>query len=201
MRTSMFVGTMVVVLSSMAAAHASIVPGFVMTDQPEIEGVTYNVWELRVTTDTDWTNSRLDVALTQGSMHQSSFNAEAYWRCMMFLLFPPGPDIIFDTYVDVPGGCPDRPSSAGAAVMTDTEIALSWFDARDTGPGAFTIAQITLTQDAKGSLSGKCYDTETAGVGVPFDGLWINQGMIVPEPVTLIWLTLGAALFRRTRSR
>ena len=193
-------GAALIALSTVAAAHASIQTEFVMTAQPEIQGLVYNVWEMKVTTDTDWTNSRLDVALTQGGMYQSGFDPFASWRCWVFA-FPPGPEIIFDTYVDVPGECPVRPSLAGAQVMTDTEIGLSWFDTRDTGSGTFLIAQITLTEDAKGAISGTSYDIDTAGVGVPIERLWIDRGVIVPEPAILILLAVGAPLLRRAHSR
>ena len=84
---------------------------------------------------------------------------------------------------------------------TDTEIGLSWFDTRDTGSGTFLIAQITLTEDAKGAISGTSYDIDTAGVGVPIERLWIDRGVIVPEPAILILLAVGAPLLRRAHSR
>ena len=136
---------------------------FVKAATVEIEGESYHVWEMRVTTQFDWTNTRLDFALTEGSMYQHPRGRE----------FPPSealvaafPELVYDTYVQAATG--EWAGTAGDVVMTETAIGISWFDSMDTGPGSFKIGQVTLSADAAGRATGKSYEVATAGVGVPF---------------------------------
>ena len=212
----------VAVVSMMALTVQGIETDFVLVGQGAVEvpGPLFNMYEMQLTTNTDWTNSRLDVVLTAGLFGNNPFGD----------IFVPGPyfipeflELANDTYVATPDDLPDpllpsKPSTAGSVVFGDTEIGISWFDTNNTGP--FTgarIAQIALSQDAVGTVSGKSYDIDSQGVGVDIgvqdgvQGYWtigpdethpgLEAGHFhwVPEPATLSLFAVGAVLLRHRR--
>lgn len=204
------------VLAAAGTAQAGIVADFVQTGSVQIGGTDYNVWELRVTTDDDWLLTTLRVDLTAGTMYQNAFNDNAEGTG------PPGstviqfvPDAAFDTYATVPGGGnpffpTDDPNFPDyVTTMTESVFQATWFDTGDAGAGTFGIAQITLSADAAGSVSGL-----VAGGGDTFDyfdgthgstqRFAIGNGSFVPEPGTLALLGLGGVVIaggRRRRAR
>ena len=206
----------VAVVSMMAlTAQAGIEADFVLTGQGSIDGNSFNVYAVQVTTDTDWTNSRLEISLAAGSFGNHSFGSDAPPSPALLAAFP---ELANDSYLQTPDG--SAASTAGSPVfpatapMGDTEVAVSWFDTADTGAGTHTIAQLAISMDAVGTIVGKHYDLETAGVGVDIGlvegvfGWWeigigtIQGGEIAwfPEPATLSLLALGiVVLFRHKR--
>jgi len=129
----------------------------------EMEGAPYHLWEMRVTTQSDWTNTRLDLTLIEGSIGQHEFGGRGPPSRPLVAAFP---ELTYDTYVQAPAGW--EPGTAPEVVMTDTAIGISWFDTANTGAGTFKIGQIALSPDAAGRATGKSYEIYTAGVGVPF---------------------------------
>ena len=146
-----------------STVSAAISTDFVLIGRPQMEGVTYNIYEMRVTTDTDWTNSRLDLTLSAGRIGQHSLGGYAPPSPSLVTL---APDVAYDSYVR--GSSGNLSGTAGEVVMTDRRIGISWYDTADSGPGTHTLARIALSRDAVGQAAGKTYDIETAGVGVPF---------------------------------
>ena len=180
-----------------------------------MEGNTYNVYSINVTTDTDWTATRLVINLSAGSFGNHSRGTNSVPTTVY--VSDPYPDRVSDTYLQTPDGAP--PSFAGAPAVFpdavpngDTQIDIGWFDIMDTGPGTHTLGQFALTPDARGTVAGRSYDLETQGVGVDIGiqdgtaGLWtIGNGAfhwVVPEPATGSLLAIGTfVLIRRRRRR
>ena len=204
----------IVVAMSAGAANAVITTDFVKIngDPVDIGGSLFNVYEMVVDASTDWTNSRLDVNLTVGEMFASPFGGIQEPTAALKAALT---DLEFDTWLTVPGGGgADQvpivlagdiimPTSAGQK----TQIGASWGNTDTTDIGVFSIAQITISANdpAEGTITGRSYDVDSAGVGVeivdPDTGnpFRIEGGQIVPEPVTLSLLCLGLPLLRRRR--
>jgi len=130
---------------------------FVKTASPDIDGTTYNVWEMRCTTDNDWMGSELHIELSAGSMYQDPFlggnNTEPDPT-----LFPFLPTLEWDTYAAAPGGHTNVPSFLGEVTIDASTFLAFWYDLVDTGPGTFRVAQITFSSDAVGTLTGTSAD-------------------------------------------
>ena len=188
--------SLAVVLALSVVANAAITTTFVSQGQQVIDSVTYNVWDMMVDTDTDWTNSRLDISLSSGAMYQHAFGGNNAPTPALVAAFP---ELAFDTFATVPNGL--DVTFAGAITMDATTLAASWADTATGDSGQWQVARITLTQDAAGTVTGKSYDVESAGVGIDFSADWdIVAGEFVPEPATLSVLALGAlAMLRRRR--
>ena len=187
--------TLTAVLAVCAVANAAITTTFVSQGQQVIDSVTYNVWDMMVDTDTDWTNSRLDISLSSGAMYQHAFGGNNAPTPALVAAFP---ELAYDTFATVPNGL--DVTFAGAITMDATTLAASWADTATGDSGQWQVARITLTQDAAGTVTGKSYDVESAGQGIDFSADWdIVAGEFVPEPATLSVLALGALAMLRRR--
>ena len=172
-----------------ATARAGNISSFALSQAVEIGDTSYNVYDMMVTCDYDWTNSRLDLSLSQGSLYHDAFGSftepsPAYYSF--------APTLRWDTYLAVPGGHPNVASLFGRVAMEADRLGASWFNTDVTNIGTFKIAQLTLSADAVGSLWGTTYDAGTAGVGVEYSAE-ILDGDVVPEPATLGLLLAGAS--------
>ncbi len=158
----------------------------------------HDVYDLIITTDTDWTNSRLDMVLTQGSFYQDSFGDDRPPNPAFFSI---APTLEFDTYF---AGADRADTNFAGQVgtpqrtITDTVLGISWFDNNlNIGAGTFQIARITVTQDAVGSFTGKSFSLENAGLGQSFSG-----SLPIPEPASLALMMVGGMmLLKRQRRR
>jgi len=148
-------------------AGAAITTDLTIVEVVEIDGTPYAVCELVVTSTSDWTNSVLDFELTAGSFYNHPAGGHTEPDPGFFVFFP---DLEWDTYATTPAGYARPASFAPAPQMDDTVIHVSWFDMVDDGPvSQAKIAQITLSLDAAGYVSGKSFERGTIG-GAPFEG-------------------------------
>ena len=147
-------------------AGAAITTNLTIGDVVETDGTPYAVCEMVVTSTSDWTNSVLGFELTAGSFYNHPAGGHTEPNPSFFEFFP---DLQWDTYATTPAGYPRLASFAPAPQMDDTAIHVSWYDMVDDGPvSQAKIAQMTLSLDATGHVSGKSFEGGTVG-GVPFD--------------------------------
>ncbi len=140
---------------------------FVFQESVTIDSNSYKVYEMRITTETEWTNTRMELELTSGTMYNHPVGGYSEPNPVLFQFWP---DMEYDTYATVPRGRPFFPGfAAGIPTMDDDEFLASWFDSLDDGSGTHKIAQITVSTDADGSLTGTIYDLATQGEGVSFE--------------------------------
>lgn len=188
------------ILAMATVANAAISGTWAESTQAVVNGeppAGYVVNDLLVTSDVDWTNSRLVVELTSGDIYQapsfdSDFGQVGFWGLVAGLQW--------DTAVGSPGlGAAAQAVSAGDAITT-SGIAFSWFDSVDTGaPTDAIIARVTASADAAGTWSVLLFDADSVGVPTEISGP-IVEGAFIPEPMTLSLLGLGGlALLRRRR--
>ena len=195
----------VVVLAMAATANAAVSTYFTDMGTHSAGGADYRVWDMMTEVTTDWTNARLDLILTSGTLYQhpvSEFGSDVEGNPAAIGMYP---DVEWDTYVASPIDWTTAPALADdPPYMSDTSITASWFDSIVGVGGTYRIARISLSTDAQGTLTGKVYDVETQGVGVVIDvarfGL-VKDGEIIPEPATLMLLAIGGigALLRKRR--
>jgi hypothetical protein len=193
------------VLASASLANAAITASMVKTSSGiSISGQagTYDIYQLKVTTDSSWTNERLDLNLTSGLIYQDSNGTDAQPNPGFFGFVP---SLAQDTFFTNPGGYPNvatqgtGTSFAGTNTVTNTQLGVSWFASSTFTPGTYVVAQVTVTSGAAGTFTGASFDNQSAGVGTPFAGALVGAAPI-PEPASLGVLALGGmALLARRR--
>ncbi len=186
-----------------AGAQAGIIPSFEKVTSVNIGGTDYNVWDMMVEVDPDWTTTDMDLTLTSGEMfHETEVGSNTEPNPAFFASFP---DLEWDTYAATPGGHARSASFAGTTVMDATTFDAVWFDSVTGEAGTFRVARITLSTDANGDISGNVFFAkpgETEPGKVSIDEYLIEDGEIVPEPATMALLGLGGigVLLRRRRA-
>ncbi len=158
----------------------TITAEFVTVDN-SAELTRYNTFDLQVTTTNDWTAAVLLLTLTQGTIYQDVAGTALATTPAAYIF---APSVEFDTAL---GG--DAPSSSiagaagdlgGDAFQFDTaELDVSWFNIASTDTGTFTIARITLSDDAVGTWS---YLTVNSATDSATDSGTITAGSLLPAP-------------------
>ena len=150
---------------------------FVFQESVTIDSNSYKVWEMRVTTEAEWTNARMDLELTSGTMYQDPMGSSVEPNPAWFQFVP---NLEYDTYAAVPAGYP-RVANFAALTMDDDEFLASWFDVLDDGSGTHRIAQVTLSTNAGGTVTGRIYDLATLGEGAAFEFDVEDGNFLEPE--------------------
>ncbi len=171
------IATLLVMMAATANAAVSTYFAEVLPT-PSTAPTGYRVYDMMADVGSDWTNARLDLTLTSGTLYQDSYGSDVHPNSDFYGMVP---TLEWDTFVTVPGGYPAAVGVADGG-MTDTSIAMSWFDSVVGTAGVYKIARITLSTDAQGTIAGKVYDVDTAGQGVPFS-FTIPEGAIPLYPI------------------
>ena len=170
---------LVVAITILAAAGiAGAVTTTSHTTQPMAGGTA---WDITLSSTIDWTNSRITVVLSQGSLidphafnfHYSGMNDQ-------------------DTWVDAAAAADLSTSVIVNSLEPGEVMDWSWYDTSNDGAQTWLAARVILTDDAVGVAYLQNFD-----VGAP--GQAQLAEVPIPEPATLVLLGFGAlgALLRR----
>ena len=178
-----------IVLAFPSGARADVTTGFAYRGS-HMPG--YHTWDFVVSTDSDWTNAFIDIQLSSGHIYQNVYGNNSPPN-PAFILFPIFADLQWDTFVTLPESYPNISAEGNHPfivdanlVVTPTYLHISWGDSVVNPPVAGkAIARLTFSDDARGTISGRVYDFDTQGIGVPY-----NYDLI-PEPATMALLALG----------
>ncbi len=139
----------------------------------------YRTFDLQVTTGSGWTNSRLDLTLSAGTLYQDALGGHTAPNPALFGMFP---SLEWDTFVTSADGYPNpggtgQPSLVGTTVMTDQQMGVSWFSAAGAGAGTHTIARLTFSNTAQGQFTGMSFEPAAPGVKAWFTGTITTDGV------------------------
>jgi hypothetical protein len=188
-----------------SVAPVSISPAALAAD-PAL--ASFKTWDLRVHVGPGerWSATGFEATLTRGALYNppgsSNFPQASLWTAL--------PNLRYDTFLTQPADPNDdasftQPNLFGRfddptqpATFGDTHMSVTYAfrpGFANFGQGDYTVARLTLSNDATGSLVGKMYALE--GATVPFSFV-----LPLPEPTTgvLLVATLGL-LARRARRR
>ena len=129
-------------------ANAAVTTTFVKTAAPTIGGVGYNVWDMVVSVDNDWTRTELLITLGAGEFYQDPNGGDTEPTPAMIAL---NPDLAYDTYCTVPDGAAGQVIFHGARTLDATTFSAHWGDRVNSGQGTWRVAQITLSDAAEAS--------------------------------------------------
>jgi hypothetical protein len=213
---------MVIAATSAATASAAVVGTWIevpitagaIASDPALAG--FKTFDLQITTDSDWTNSTMRIALTTGSFYnQPGFGGSPGGDTVQPGFWGIVPSLEFDTAVAAPPSpSPWTPASLagrhlidgpGAPIFSPTLTSVSWFDTVNLGAGTFKIARVTISNDANGTILLDNFEAANAGIPQPVLGFAVVNGAIIPEPSTVVLLAMGlvglaAAGWRRRRA-
>jgi len=175
------------VLVAATAAIAVTTTQFVLSpDQPTAAAIAEDpaladrtTFDLVITTTADWTNSSLKFALSEGSFYNAAGGGDApttpgqwstpgfqHLRHGTFVAAPPG-------FTAVPLIIGRHPSDGGGlpAIFSAGTVSVLWADTSSAyGPDTYTIARLTVSNDAVGSFFGSTFDNSLPGEPQPFNG-------------------------------
>jgi autotransporter-associated beta strand protein len=174
------------VLGTAAAAAAATTTQLVLSpDQPTAAAIAEapaladrTTFDLVITTSADWTNSSLKFVLSDGSFYNATGGGNVpttpdQWstpgfRRLRYDTFVAGPP----DFTAVPLIISRHPSDGGgSAIFSAAAVSVLWADTDTSyGPGTYTIARLTVSNDAVGSFFGSTFDNSLPGEPQPFNG-------------------------------
>jgi hypothetical protein len=124
----------------------------------------YKTLDLQVTVSSgdDWISGEMTVNLTSGNFYQpnggSNVPAKGAWGVL--------PNLEFDTFVSSPNF--ESPTILGTPTFSSNQVNVTWGDTANTGPGTFTVARLTVTKSAVGTINGDVFATSAPTTAIPF---------------------------------
>jgi hypothetical protein len=189
---------------SRASIITTIAPGTISASAKTADPTlaNYSTFDVKVTVGAgdDWTAQDLRVVLTQGSFYvppalNSNKGQPALWAVPTFA------NLEYDTFVTAPNftdptilGRFSPQGGPGTEIFSNNEVNVSFGDLVNTGPGTYTVARLTVTNNSAGTVSGNAFSALGGATGTAFTGT-----VPVPEPAAgfVILLISVAAMSRR----
>jgi autotransporter-associated beta strand protein len=187
-------------LFAVTTAAASTTTQLVLSpDQPTAAAIAEDptladrtTFDLRITTTAGWTNSSLKFALSDGSFYNAGDGGNV--PTMPGQWGTPGlRHLRYDTFVAAPPDFAAMPmvisrhpsDGGGAAIFSSGTVSVLWADTSTSyGPGTYTIARLTVSNDAVGSFFGSAFDNSLPGTAQPFNGAINKQLRWDTDPLT-----------------
>ncbi len=176
MRNSMRVASFIfVVLAAGAAANAAVTA--VMVENPDVTLAGYTTYDLMVDSDLDWTNARLELVVSYGTIYQ--YPGPEDDEVVQQSLWSSIPELQWDSWLAAPNLT--APSIIepvqGSDGWTDTTVYRSWYDTEVTSlTEPFVAARITVTEGAVLTYNGMVWDSESGGIPTLFSGMAAEMG-------------------------
>jgi len=191
------------------------IPAVALNDDANLANRVTTDMKVIIPTGFDWSNSAIEIVLTQGTIYNATNAAgtdsapnQALWS------IPTLENGQADTFVSAKNfgtativgsfhnGADLPPPAEGLTTLNATALRVSWGDTTLSEDGTFTVGRFTLSNNAVGTFNGRTFSSENPGVPVNFSGTIANGALSVPEPASLALLGTGAGclLLRRRRS-
>jgi hypothetical protein len=125
----------------------------------------YKTLDLQVTVSSgdDWISGELTVNLTSGNFYSPSDGENTPQQIVWQRAEP---NLEFDTFVSSPNFA--NPTILGSSTFSSTQVNVTWGDTTNTGAGTFTVARLTVTKSAVGTINGNVYATSAPTTAIPF---------------------------------
>ena len=154
---------------------------FVVNHNNTVPGVVANSL-IATGNGADWNSAELLLILTAGSVYNDATFDSLTPQKNFWGVFP---DLEFDSWVGIPGdtttsilsGAGDL-GDLGPAVIADQKVSVTWFNTNITDTGVNRIANISLTDDARGSFT--VIAGFSGGILLQKSG-WVHNGVIYYE--------------------
>lgn len=133
-----------------------------ISDDPTLSN--YKTLDVQVTVGSgdDWISGELSVNLTSGSFYNNTDGGNTAEK----QAFKAEPSLEFDTYVCSPNF--GNPTVLGTPTFSSNKVSVQWGDTTNTGAGTFTVARLTVTKSAVGTIAGDVFATSAPTTPIPF---------------------------------
>lgn len=163
-----------VVLAAGGVANAAV--SAVIVENPDVTLEGYTAYDLMIDSDLDWTNSRLELVVSYGTIYQ--YPGPEDDEVVQQSLWSTIPDLEWDSWLAAPVlTAPGIATQVGDG-WTSTTVYRSWFDSVTTSlTEPFIAARITVTEGSVLTYDGSMvFDDGSGGTPTPFGGIIGEKG-------------------------